>query len=211
MNEFGKSVRVLIVAICLALFSLGILWNLFYGTLPDAGPAAPTLGEAEQVHDAESGVESMNTAALEQQYTQEQMQAAEAGVFDLEPVKSANEPVNTATNPTANQIAALRMERERSWQQLQSGLEALDFADKQQCLKQYEELRYREQRLELLLKAKGVADCLVLLEEQQANVIVDGEAAAQQYEKIYDLVQRNTVYLPEQIIVIPLPQIATAE
>lgn len=34
MDEFGKSVKILIVAICVALFAVGIIWNLFYGTLP---------------------------------------------------------------------------------------------------------------------------------------------------------------------------------
>lgn len=204
MSEFGKSVRVLIVAICLALFSLGILWNLFYGTLPDTGSAASAVSNAAAVANAKE----IDTAVLEQQYTQEQMQAAEAGVIDLEPKGSSNEAMDSAENQTASQIAALRMERERSWQQLQSGLEVLEFADKQQCLKQYEELRYREQRLELLLKAKGIKNCLALLEEKQANIIVGGTEVAQQYEKIYDLVQRNSDYPPEQIVIVPLPQIA---
>ena len=75
-------------------------------------------------------------------------------------------------------------------------------------MKQYEELRYREQRLELLLKAKGIENCLALLEEKQANIIVGGTEVAQQYEKIYDLVQRNSDYPSEQIVIVPLPQIA---
>ena len=162
------------------------------------------MGNAAAVANAEE----IDTAVLEQQYTQEQMQAAEAGVIDLEPKGSSNEAMDSAETQTANQIAALRMERERSWQQLQSGLEVLEFADKQQCLKQYEELRYREQRLELLLKAKGIENCLALLEEKQANIIVGGTEVAQQYEKIYDLVQRNSDYPPEQIVIVPLPQIA---
>lgn len=129
-------------------------------------------------------------------------------MIDLEPKGSSNEAMDSAETQAANQIAALRMERERSWQQLQSGLEVLEFADKQQCLKQYEELRYREQRLELLLKAKGIENCLALLEEKQANIIVGGTEVAQQYEKIYDLVQRNSDYPSEQIVIVPLPQIA---
>ena len=50
----------------------------------------------------------------------------------------------------------------------------------------------------------GISDCLVLLEEQQANIIADGAALEQQYEKIFDSVQRNTDYLPEQIVIVPL-------
>lgn len=184
-------------------FLLGILWNLFYGTRRYQVRRVAVSNAA-----AVANAEEIDTAVLEQQYTQEQMQAAEAGVIDLEPKGSSNEAMDSAETQTANQIAALRMERERSWQQLQSGLEVLEFADKQQCLKQYEELRYREQRLELLLKAKGIENCLALLEEKQANIIVGGTEVAQQYEKIYDLVQRNSDYPSEQIVIVPLPQIA---
>lgn len=55
--------------------------------------------------------------------------------------------------------------------------------NKAAVFKQYEELQYKEQRLEVLLQAKGISDCLVLLEEQQANIIADGAALEQQYEK----------------------------
>lgn len=184
MREFGKSVRILIVAICLALFSLGILWNIFYGTMPEEISAASTSSEAISAVDSEQ-------------------QAAVAGsvIPEMEITKQVQESVHS----DANQIALLRMERERSWQQLQAGLAGLEFTEKQQCLKQYQEQHYREQRLELLLQAKGIADCLVLLEAEQANIIVGGAEVARQYEKIYDLVQRNSDYPPEQIVIVPLP------
>ena len=46
MDEFGKSVKILIVAICIALFAVGIIWNLFYGTLPTDTTEQPVIGEA---------------------------------------------------------------------------------------------------------------------------------------------------------------------
>ena len=44
MDEFGKSVKILIVAICVALFAVGIIWNLFYGTLPTDTTEQPVIG-----------------------------------------------------------------------------------------------------------------------------------------------------------------------
>ena len=37
MNEFIKAVRVLIIALCVALFAVGIIWNLVYGTMSEQG------------------------------------------------------------------------------------------------------------------------------------------------------------------------------
>lgn len=199
MDEFGKSVKILIVAICVALFAVGIIWNLFYGTLPTDTTEQPVIGEA--VAETEADWEEQYTA--EKMKTVEAMapQAEEAAIFfDEEVPKAAEEEQDSVEN----QIAALRMKRDSSWQQLKNQLESLEFEQKQQCLKQYEELQYKEQRLEVLLQAKGISDCLVLLEEQQANIIADGAALEQQYEKIFDLVQRNTDYLPEQIVIVPL-------
>ena len=56
------------------------------------------------------------------------------------------------------------------------------------------------------MKAKGIVYCLAVLGEQQANIIVDGAELAEHYEKIYDLVQRNTDYTPEQIVLVPLAE-----
>lgn len=192
MQEFIRGVRILIVAVCLALFAVGILWNLCYSALPEPDTDQTAAGGIEAVAQAEN---------WEQQYTAEQME------------KTAQSAVLSATEPDSRQqeqadaeeqLAALRIERERSWQQLLNGLQQLQFEEKQQLMRQYEELQYKEKRLELLLKAKGLQHCLVVLEQQQANVIVAEEKLAEQYEKIYDLVQRNTAYQPEQIVLIPL-------
>lgn len=193
MNEFIKAVRVLIIALCVALFAVGIIWNLVYGTMSEQ-EAMATLGQP-----------AVSDADWEQQYTAEQMQAAtEARLFsDFTEAQTAPE---TLAADLENRLATLRMERDSSWTQLQDGLAVLEFDEKQQCLKAYEVLQYQEQRLELLLKAKGIAHCLVVLSETQANIIVDGDVLSSQYEKIYDLVQRNTDYLPEQIILVPLEE-----
>ena len=192
MQEFIRGVRILIVAVCLALFAVGIIWNLCYSALPEPDTDQTAAGDIEAVAQAEN---------WEQQYTAEQME------------KTAQSAVLSATEPDSRQqeqadaeeqLAALRIERERSWQQLLNGLQELQFEEKQQLMRQYEELQYKEKRLELLLKAKGLQHRLVVLEQQQANVIVAEEKLAEQYEKIYDLVQRNTAYQPEQIVLIPL-------
>lgn len=129
----------------------------------------------------------------------------EVGLFsDLTEAQTVAEEEAAAS--LENRLAALRMERDSSWSQLQNGLADLEFDEKQQCLKAYEILQYQEQRLELLLKAKGIAHCLVVLGETQANIIVDSSVLSSQYEKIYDLVQRNTEYLPEQIVLVPLEE-----
>ena len=193
MNEFIKAVRVLTIALCVALFAVGIIWNLVYGTMSEQ-EAMATLGQP-----------AVSDADWEQRYTAEQMQAAtEAGLFsDFTEAQTAPE---TLAADLENRLATLRMERDSSWTQLQDGLAVLEFDEKQQCLKAYEVLQYQEQRLELLLKAKGIDHCLVVLSETQANIIVDGDVLSSQYEKIYDLVQRNTDYLPEQIILVPLEE-----
>lgn len=194
MNEFIKAVRVLVIALCVALFAVGIIWNLVYGTMAEQESAA-TLGQS-----------ATGGADWEQQYTAEQMQTTvEVGLFsDLTEAQTVAEEEAAAS--LENRLAALRMERDSSWSQLQNGLADLEFDEKQQCLKAYEILQYQEQRLELLLKAKGIAHCLVVLGETQANIIVDSSVLSSQYEKIYDLVQRNTEYLPEQIVLVPLEE-----
>ena len=103
-----------------------------------------------------------------------------------------------------NRLAALRIERDTAWQQLQHAVEVLEFAEKQQTLQQYAKLQYNEQKIELLLKAKGIADCLAVLGEEQANIIVPAEILQQEYEKLFDLVLRNTDYDETQIILVPM-------
>ena len=96
------------------------------------------------------------------------------------------------------------MERDAAWQQLYRAVETLEFTDKQQTLQQYAEIQYNEQTLELLLKAKGIENSLVILGEQQANIIVPAETLQQESEKLFDLVLRNTEYDETQIILVPL-------
>lgn len=198
MNEFLKAVRMLVIALCVALFAVGVIWNLVYGTMEEQQQDAAALASAEEHAD------------WEQQYTAERMKTAEAVLIpDAAAETKADveaEGAEAVEHSLENRMAALRMERDSSWQQLEAGLSSLEFAEKQQCLKQYQELQYEERRLELLLKAKGIVYCLAVLGEQQANIIVDGAELAEHYEKIYDLVQRNTDYTPEQIVLVPLAE-----
>lgn len=191
MNEFVHAVRAAIGVICMGLLAMGVIGNLFFTTLPEQEAAMLTAGQAQET-----------VADWEQQYTEEQMQAAAETALFTEDRIDTETAEETAT--LENQIAALRMERDSSWQQLKDGLNHLQFEEKQQWLRQYELLQYKEQRLELLLQAKGIQHCLVVLEEQQANVIVAQSELAEQYEKIYDLVKRNTDYGTDQIILVPL-------
>ncbi len=101
-------------------------------------------------------------------------------------------------------IAALRMERDIAWQQLYATIEQLDLAEKPQLLRQSVALQYEEKRLELLLETKNIMNVLVILGEQQANIIVPAGILQQEYEKLYDLVLRNTNYEETQIILVPL-------
>jgi len=112
---------------------------------------------------------------------------------------------NTAQDAVLqSRMAALRMERDTAWQQLYQAVESLEFAEKQQVLHQYAELQYLEQKLELLLSAKGLHHTIALLGPQQANIIIPAEALQQEYEKVFDLVLRNTEYDETQIILVPL-------
>ena len=65
MQEFIRGVRILIVAVCLALFAVGILWNLCYSALPEPDTDQTAAGDIEAVAQAEN---------WEQQYTAEQME-----------------------------------------------------------------------------------------------------------------------------------------
>ena len=103
-----------------------------------------------------------------------------------------------------NRLAALRMMRDKSWQQLETQLEGLTDSEKIRRQEQNALLQYKEQRLELLLAAKGFSNCLIVLDEEQANIIVAEQAMENQYEKLYDLILRNSDYPAEQIILIPV-------
>ena len=96
------------------------------------------------------------------------------------------------------------MMRDKSWQQLEMRLEGLTDSEKIRRQEQNALLQYKEQRLELLLAAKGFSNCLVVLDEEQANIIVAEQALENQYEKLYDLILRNSDYPAEQIILIPV-------
>lgn len=132
MQEFIRGVRILIVAVCLALFAVGILWNLCYSALPEPDTDQTAAGDIEAVAQAEN---------WEQQYTAEQMEkTAQSAVLSATESDSRQQEQADAEE----QLAALRIERERSWQQLLNGLQQLQFEEKQQLMRQYEELQYKK-------------------------------------------------------------------
>ncbi len=176
MEVFKRALRGAVLAIGVSLALMGVIGNLFFSTLSEQGVTAMTT-------------EAPNGVSEEQE---------DQNAVEQEP------PSWDREKALDNQIAALRMARNQSWQKLQSGLQLLQIEEKQQLLGQYERLHYKEQRLELLLQAKGIGPCLVVLEEEQANVIVAEDVLTTQYEKIYDLVRRNTQYEAEQILLLPL-------
>ena len=150
MREFGKAVRILILMLCIALFFVGFIWNLCYGTMHTEEESASAMSAAEQ------------SQVWEAQYAMEQQSAVETTLRNDENVHM---PSNTVKEVTPEeQFAALRMKRDSAWQVLQDQLAELEQAEREQYLAQYAKRIYKEQRLELLLQAKGIAHCLVILE-----------------------------------------------
>ncbi len=187
MNIFVIALRRLIALICAALFLVGSVWNLF------CTPPQPTEEEIN---------------AVMAQPVQEDADAVLIPKFDISETdrerETEEQQKEKEQQALINRIASLRIDRDTGWQQLYHVTEQLHSVEQQQLLQQYAELQYKEQRLELLLSAKGLDPCLVVLEPQQANVIVSAQLLQNQYEKLYDLVLRNTDYAQTQIVLIPL-------
>ncbi len=179
MNIFVIALRRLIAVLCAALFLVGAVWNLFC--------TPPQSTEEGSAVIAQPVIEDVDAVFVPNFSTEE-----------------TNGAVQTEQQQLDNRIAALRIDRDTGWQQLYHMTEQLHTTEQQQLLQQYAQLQYKEQRLELLLSAKGLDPCLVILEPQQANVIVPDAVLQNQYEKLYDLILRNTDYTQTQIVLIPL-------
>ena len=179
MEKVVTMIRLLIVLLCAVLFLAGALWNLCL--------QPETTTETMDVYD----MANVN------------MSQDNADVF-FQPETVIEDAVMQDQQTIENRLAAFRIERDTAWQQLYHAVESLEFDDKQQTLHQYAELQYLEQKLELLLKAKGIEYGLVILGEKQANLIVSADILRQEYEKLFDLVLRNTEYDETQIVLIPL-------
>ena len=174
MEPVVKIIRGVIVLMCAALFLAGALWNL----------CNPPEEPIQQMAAHEIGQNTVEAVAKQEHAVESQ---DEKNVQELE-----------------HRMAALRIQRDASWQQLYHAVEQLEFDKKQQKLQQYAELQYQEQRLELLLNAKGIQHSLAVLSSAQANIIVPEDILQKEYEKLYDLVLRNTDYEESQIILVPL-------
>ena len=176
MDKVATVIRLLILVLCVLLFWAGALWNLC--VQPET---AETSGDVN----------------LQEDY-------AEAALISMQENEMEYEETAMRQSIMENRIAKLRMERDNAWQQLYHTVAQLKFAEKQQTLQQYAELQYCEQKLELLLSAKGIVPALAILGQEQANLIVPADILQQEYEKLYDLVLRNTEYDETQIILVPL-------
>ena len=189
MERLKKATGAVLATLGLALFAMAAAGNLFVTSVQDeAMEAAAELSAAE-------------TAKWETVYTEEQMRrnAVESAVQVEEKQKTPDEQTMLK-----NRLASLRMMRDKNWQRLQSQLKDIPETEKQEQTVQIALLQHKEQKLELLLAAKGFEYCLVVLGEAQANIIVAEESLEKQYEKIYDVVFRNSGYPSEQIVLIPL-------
>ena len=196
MERLKRVTSAVLTALCLALFSLAVIGNLFTDSLQSQEAAVePVMTET-----AMSETSMTETALWEETYVKEKQQnPAEAALS-----ASENRNGQEEQEYLKNRLAALRMMRDKSWQQLETQLEGLTDSEKIRRQEQNALLQYKEQRLELLLAAKGFSNCLVVLDEEQANIIVAEQALENQYEKLYDLILRNSDYPAEQIILIPV-------
>ena len=176
MDKVATVIRLLILVLCVLLFWAGALWNLC--VQPET---AETSGDVN----------------LQEDY-------AEVSLISMQENEMEYEETAMRQSIMENRIAKLRMERDNAWQQLYHTVAQLEFAEKQQTLQQYAELQYCEQKLELLLSAKGIVPALAILGQEQANLVVPADILQQEYEKLYDLVLRNTEYDETQIILVPL-------
>lgn len=196
MERLKRVTSAVLTALCLALFSLAVIGNLFTDSLQSQEAAV----ELVMTETAMSETSMTETALWEEAYIKEKQQnPAEAALS-----ASENRNGQEEQEYLKNRLAALRMMRDKSWQQLEMRLEGLTDSEKIRRQEQNALLQYKEQRLELLLAAKGFSNCLVVLDEEQANIIVAEQALENQYEKLYDLILRNSDYPAEQIILIPV-------
>jgi bisphosphoglycerate-dependent phosphoglycerate mutase len=179
MDKVVTVIRLLILLLCAVLFLAGALWNLCLQPEKDI--------ESMDVHNMVYAENSQETVDV---FFKQEVTVEDTAIQDQQIIE--------------NRLAALRMERDAAWQQLYRAVEVLEFAEKQQTLRQYAEMQYNEQRLELLLKAKGIEHSLVILGEKQANIIASTETLQQESEKLFDIVLRNTEYDETQIILVPL-------
>lgn len=177
MEKTAALIRFVIVMFCVILFMAGALWNLCV-------PAEQAEETAEVLAGQEDAVDVLR---LQQQ----------ADTMDTDDDAAKQKALE-------NRIASLRIKRDAAWEQLYQALGQLETAEQQQMQTQYAELQYHEQKLELLLSAKGIAPSLAVLGINQANIIVSDEVLQKEAEKLYDLVLRNTNYEESQIILVPL-------
>ena len=206
MERLKRVTSAVLTALCLALFSLAVIGNLFADSLQSQEAVVEpvmtetAMSETSMTETSMTETSMTETAVWEEAYVKEKQQNPAEAVLSA----SENQNGQEEQEYLKNRLAALRMMRDKSWQQLETQLEGLTDSEKIRRQEQNALLQYKEQRLELLLAAKGFSNCLVVLDEEQANIIVAEQALENQYEKLYDLILRNSDYPAEQIILIPV-------
>lgn len=118
----------------------------------------------------------------------------------------------TDADQAVQQVIALRMERSQNRAQQKSQLEDIvansevseeTKARAEERLLKLSETSAMELETETLLKTKGYAQSVVMIDEKRATVYITAQLAAEDYDKIGDLVQSSTNFSLEQIIIIP--------
>lgn len=197
METFLKELRKWVIVFCIVLFIAGALWNLCC-TLEEKNVS----GTEKNLSDETVQLEYVQRNTVENDTIQEDLVQEDA--VDTIVLQKSRKEENEYNETLENRIAALRIARDSSYQQLYHALEQQEFPEKQKLLQTYATLQYKEHRLELLLSAKGMEQCLVILETNQANIIVPEELLQKEYETLYDLVFRNTEYAADQIVLVPI-------
>lgn len=101
------------------------------------------------------------------------------------------------------QLAELRLQRDRSWAQR---IEQLENMGQQEAVLQCNLQRFQEQQMELLIAAKGFDSSLVVITQRKVNVMVDAQEAASGYQRLHELVTGNLEVEQAQVVIIPVGQ-----
>ncbi|MBQ2119653.1 MAG: hypothetical protein II197_01670, partial [Peptococcaceae bacterium] len=129
MERLKKATGAVLATLGLALFAMAAAGNLFVTSVQDEAMEAAAEPSAAE------------TAKWETVYTEEQMRqnAVESAVQVEEKQKTADEQTMLK-----NQLASLRMMRDKNWQRLQSQLEDIPETEKQEQTVQIALLQHKE-------------------------------------------------------------------
>ena len=122
MERLKRVTSAVLTALCLALFSLAVIGNLFTDSLQSQEAAV----ELVMTETAMSETSMTETALWEETYIKEKQQNPAEAVLSA----SENQNGQEEQEYLKNRLAALRMMRDKSWQQLEMRLEGLTDSEK---------------------------------------------------------------------------------